>query len=274
MEEFSDRCSQMKSLKLENIQGRPKRPEESEDDYQEEMRACLEPAFEKILMKAEGSLQELAVVNSDPFITEKFLWSVSCYGSTLQKFTYHNTANPPSAEELWALISGCREITQLDLSPENPRSPQQERFNNKCVFLITKNYPNLISMGVGGVGIDDEGLLHIAKNCKNLERLQLYNFVHQLTPNSVENMCANGFQQLKELQFVHTAVNANVLPVFARLCPNLTKMKVQVEIQDYFGDNIQPKDKREYKIICVKLQSLKSQFKLDAILQLNIKDCK
>ena len=44
------------------------------------------------------------------------------------------------------------------------RSPQQERFNNKCAHLIAKNYPRLKSISVGGSGIDDVGLLIIGKN--------------------------------------------------------------------------------------------------------------
>lgn len=38
------------------------------------------------------------------------------------------------------------------------------------------------------------------------------------------------------------------------LCPKLKKIKIEVTIQDYFGDILQPKDKRKYKLIGLKLK--------------------
>lgn len=271
---FSDRCSQLKSLRFENIQGRPKRRGESERYYQQEMRASVEPGLESVLIKAEGNLNELTIINCGPVITERCLWLVSCYARVLRSLTYRSVAHPPSAEVLWALASGCRDITYLSLSPDNPRSPQQERFNNKCAYLIAKNYPHLKFISLGGAGIDDVGLLIIAEKCQNLECLELYNFVNKLIQSSVENMCINGFQNLQELYFIHTAVDPKIIPEFARLCPKLKKIKIEVTIQDYFGDILQPKDKRKYKLIGLKLKSLKSHSKLDHILELDFKDCK
>ncbi|XP_036356382.1 probable WRKY transcription factor protein 1 isoform X1 [Octopus sinensis] len=274
LEKFSQRFTNLRELCFDNIQGRPKRRGESEKFYQKEIQGSLEQGLETVLISAEGSLQKLTITNCGPVFTERSLWLVSCYARLLEEFTYHSALHPPTAEVLWALASGCRDITKLDLSPINPRSPQQERFNNKCANLIAKGYPSLKSISIGGCGIDNQGLLLIAQQCQDLEELELNQFMADFNESSAKKLCKRGLHNLESLKFTHTPVQSETIQVFMKNCPNLKNINVQVKMQDYFSDSENSKFKQQYRFILIKLKSLKAYPKLDKILELDIRDNK
>ncbi|XP_052834485.1 uncharacterized protein LOC106871624 isoform X3 [Octopus bimaculoides] len=274
LEKFSQRFTNLRELCFDNIQGRPKRRGESEKFYQQEIRGSLEKGLETVLISAEGSLQKLTITNCGSIFTERSLWLVSCYARLLEEFTYHSALHPPTAEVLWALVSGCRDITKLDLSPINPRSPQQERFSNKCTNLIAKGYPGLKSISIGGCGIDNQGLLIIAQQCQALEELELNQFMADFNESSAKKLCKRGLHNLECLKFTHTPVQSETIQVFMKNCPNLKKINVQVKMQDYFSNSEDSKFKQQYRFILIKLKSLKANPKLDQILELDIRDNK
>ncbi|XP_075921944.1 F-box only protein 41 isoform X1 [Petromyzon marinus] len=264
---LSARCSLCRSLVLHNLKPRPRRKGESREEHAATTRGCLEAGLEALMKVAGPRLLALRVSDCPHVLTERVLWLAGCHSRKLQALTYRSSTDPVSAQGLWSLSAGCPDVVSLQVAPGYPCA-QEELFDNGCLQMIGRCWPNLRALGIGGRGCDIQGLAALVRSCRELRGLEL-DRVLELSQEGAAALCEPpGLRCLEVLALVFTPVTPRALLHFSECCPSLKSVLVHVGISDYFTDADDPESQRLYRELMDKLQALKKRPELANVLHI------
>ncbi|CAH1783173.1 unnamed protein product [Owenia fusiformis] len=247
-------CTQLQSLTLEGLRPRQRIQSESIDVYLRNTRGCLENGLEQLFKSVQHTLISLRIIDCSNMLTQRCLWLASCYCRHLQKLAYISESDPAGYEVIWALGAGCRDLSTLIIPPMHP-SQHPYRFNNRCLRLVSQCWSQLHVLCIGGVEINQKGLVNLAKNCPRLQVLEL-DHISEMTEETSILMCKQGLKGLEALDFTFTPVTPKSILQFISACPKLKSLSVHIGISDYFEDIQDDRNKRDYEQIVSKLKVL------------------
>ncbi|XP_067118055.1 F-box only protein 41-like [Osmerus mordax] len=233
---LSQWCTQTQALVLHKLRPRPRHPVERREDYHKNTRACLEGGLEALLRSAGRSLLLLQVSHCPHVLTDRSLWLASCYCHHLHTLTYRSSSDPLGHEVVWALGTGCRSITHLQVAPLHP-CQQPTRFSNRCLQTIGRCWPHLRVLGVGGAGCSVQGLAAVVRSCVSLQVLELERVSGLDQQGAGEQLCREGLQQLHTLTLTSTPVTTETLLHLHRVCAGLRSMVVRLGVTDWDADS-------------------------------------
>ncbi|XP_076840369.1 F-box only protein 41 [Brachyhypopomus gauderio] len=268
MVSLSNWCSQTQFLVLQNLKARVRHRKESKEEYLRSTRGCLEVGLEAVLKSAGRSLMSLTISNCPNILTDRSLWLVSCHSRALRTLTYRSSSDPVGQEVLWALGTGCSDITSLFIAPLQP-CLQPNRFSNRCLQTIGRCWPNLRQVGVGGAGCRIQGLASLVRNCAGLCVLEL-DHMSEMSQEGAAELCRDGLRHLHTLVFTSTPVTANALLHFKSMCVKLKSMVVQISMVDYFQDSETEEARSMFDEVVNSLQALRKRAGLSDLLQVRV----
>ncbi|XP_072041531.1 F-box only protein 41-like isoform X1 [Amphiura filiformis] len=234
LQTISSWCTEIEWLYLDNLKPRKQRPRETVEDYKRDTRGCLESGLEYLLHKSGSHLISLTIHSCHNILTERCLWLASCYCMNLCSVTYVSQTDPAGHEVIWAVGAGCRQIESLKLPPGFP-CDQPYKFNNRCAQMISRCWPRLKALSIGGKGVDGKGLVTIAKNCPKLQVLEINHMIKVSEPVAIA-MTKSGLRGLQVLIFRHTPVTTKSILQFNGACSQLRSMSLHLSPSDYFTD--------------------------------------
>ncbi|KAK6185648.1 hypothetical protein SNE40_007834 [Patella caerulea] len=263
---ISQWCKQTEYLTLEGLRTRSRYDEESLEEYQRNIRGCVEAGLEEILKNCQDSLISLRIINCGNILTDKCLWLVSGYSRLLQKFHYISDVDPIGPETLWAIGGGCPGITTLIIPPLFP-CKKPKVFNNKCLMLLARFYPEMLEIGIGGKEIDQGGLLPLVSGCQRLTVLQLDN-MKELTEDLATALCRAGLRHVNTLELRNMPIAPKAIVQFYSSCHHLKRIQIDIHFTDYYDDIKNKKHKTDYKKKIQQLQDLRNKAGLGHILKI------
>lgn len=126
-------------------------------------RGGLEVGLKVLLDTCGFHLQSLSINQCPLMLTETSLWIISTNCPHLLSLSYHSQEFPPTPESVWSLSNGCHGIQSLHLYPSQDLELDSACFTDKCLYHISKGFPLLTHLTVGGVGITTNALLRLGK---------------------------------------------------------------------------------------------------------------
>ncbi|XP_050395413.1 uncharacterized protein LOC126814368 [Patella vulgata] len=263
---ISQWCKQTEYLTLEGLRTRSRYDDESLEEYQRNIRGCVEAGLEEILKNCQDSLVSLRIINCGNILTDKCLWLVSGYSRLLQKFHYISDVDPIGPETLWAIGGGCPGITTLIIPPLFP-CKKPKVFNNKCLMLLARFYPEMLEIGIGGKEIDQGGLLPLVSGCQRLTFLQLDN-MKELTEDLATALCRAGLRHVNTLELRNMPIAPKAIVQFYSSCHHLKRIQIDIHFTDYYEDIKNKKQRTDYKKKIQQLQDLRNKAGLGHILKI------
>ncbi|XP_077864703.1 uncharacterized protein LOC100369563 [Saccoglossus kowalevskii] len=266
LQTISKWCTETVYLSLEGLRGRKMRANETTQDYLNSTRGCLESGLEYLIKASEHMLITLRIADCSNILTDRALWLCSCHCKTLQNIMYISEFDPVGHEVIWALGAGCRNVVSLQIPPMHP-CQKPHKFNNRCMQMVGRCWPLLRALSIGGIDVDEKGLVSITKNCARLQLLEMDHML-EITEEIAISMCRNGLRAIERLIFTATPVTPKALLQFNSSCPQLIALTINIGISDYFADTKKPSNIETYNTIIGKLQSLKKRPGMAEILHL------
>ena len=126
-------------------------------------RAQLEPGLYDVFKKSNRSLKSLTIKECSLLVTERILWMLSVHCPRLNSLWYQSNEFPVTSESLWSLANGCGNLRELYLPPQDDNDTQQY-FNDRCIGIISKGFPRLVCLSIGG-SITVQGLALLGTCC-------------------------------------------------------------------------------------------------------------
>lgn len=140
-------------------------------------------------------------------------------------------------------------------------SAKADNFTTRCAQLIGKCFRDLETVSLGGIIVDVSALIFIAKQCSNLRYIELHQMKF-IKCDVIDEMCQNGLQFLKSIQFHATPVAPGALMVLQGNCKYLEEVYVQITETDFIaavGDQDPATQIPEYQEIFDGYEALKNQ---------------
>ncbi|XP_053717222.1 F-box only protein 41-like [Synchiropus splendidus] len=265
---LSQWCTQTQCVELNNLKPRSRRPEESQEEYHNDIRGSLEPGLEALLRSAGGSLFHLSIAQCPDILTDRSMWLVSCYCRNLNTLVYRSSTDPLGQEVLWALGASCRSICSLHVAPSHP-CLQSTHFGSRCLQMIGRCWPHLRSLSVGGAGCGTQGLVSVVRSCAHLQVLALER-INDLGLQAATELCNAGLRSLQTLILTHTPVSGQAILHFHGCCANIRQITVEISADDYFEDTDTEESKHLYGEILSTLKILQTRPGLSEVLQIKV----
>lgn len=260
-------CSETQSLYLENL-GYVLEPASSGEEmhsYHKRMIGCYESGLKQFLSNSSMHIREIKIKNCNIVFTERSLWIVSCHCPQLTDFEYTSECFPASEKSLWCLAQGCPKIKALRVPPIC-YSETASKFNDLCLSAISRGWPHLRTVGIGGPSLTLPGLLRLCSGCPRLQHIELDRMC-ALSEAAVAKMCHSGLKGLERLDITFTRVSATALKYLVGACPRLQFISMHIGISDYFQDINDRTNKEQFKEKMDELKRLAYDGPLYGILQ-------
>ncbi|XP_065199144.1 uncharacterized protein LOC135830864 [Sycon ciliatum] len=260
-------CTHIYTLRLEGIQSREARPDESVLDYITSMKGSLEPGLLRLLSAGGRLVRKVYIADCGVMLTQSALWTVSSCCPYLEEFHYVSEEYPASPSSLWSLAQGCPKIRTLRVPPVQLTEKAKD-FTDDCVKQIVQGWPNLTHLAIGGPSLTLDGFVALASGCPRLEVLELDRCA-AINEHVAMVLCKNGFRGLRRLELFLTRISTQAVVTFVGACPRLENLSIHIGISDYYNNTTDPSNIAEFNSAIQEFKNLATNQPYKDILAIN-----
>ncbi|KAJ8317315.1 hypothetical protein KUTeg_005219 [Tegillarca granosa] len=146
-----------------------------------------------------------------------------------------------------------------------------EKFDNKCLQIISQCCHDLVKLSIGGSLIDINGLVLVAKSCQRLLELEI-RYGNDITEDIATAISRLGLNPLQCLRFIHTPVDDKAILQFYKSCKHLKLIQIDLSASDYVDDLVNEDNVKIFKKYTDKLTKLCKKPGLGNILKLHLNE--